>query len=148
MKMLNNRILGKTVLSGLSKYSVNVGNIFGIKKALSNNSQFSNYFSSNCEGLKISALSYSLFGQRKTYFHLLKLKRAHSTLLHFDSEKVEKYLKNINEDILHTQFNFTRDQPVFDLLKDKALYEENLQQTIELKGSLEQLKSLKESEGK
>lgn len=147
MKMLNNRILGKRILSSLSKYSSNVGCLFGESKALSNDLQFPNYLSLNCAGLKASTLSYSLFRQRKSYFQLLKLKRAHSTLLHFDNEKVEKYLKHINEDILHTQFNLSRDQPVFDLLKDKALYEENLQQTTELKGSLEQLKYLKESEG-
>lgn len=145
MTMLNNHILGKRIFRGLIKYSLNFGNPFGKHKTLTNDLQFSNYFSSNCSGLKISAKSYSLFRQHKTYFQLLE--RTHSTLLQFDSEKVEKYLKNINEDILHTQFKLTRDEPVFDLLKDKALYEENLQQTIELKGSLEQLKSLKESEG-
>lgn len=143
--MLNNRLLGKKLMNSLSKYSLNVERPFLKNKALSSNEQISCYASTNCARLKVGSLSYSLLRQGKLDLGLLK--RAHSTLLQFDNDKIENYLKNLNEELLKSQFNFSKEQPIFDLLKDKTLYEENLQQTKELKDSLDQLKSLKEREG-
>lgn len=86
------------------------------------------------------------FGLKRTlihnYIHItnkhLEHLKSFSSLVNFDNQKLELFLKTVNSENIQTKFQLTSNELTQALLKEKENLEENIQQ----------LKSMKENEGR